>query len=605
MTNRLGAGGALLIALASCQILSLPDIEKKNPSVCAVDGDCVDGWTCGGDGHCHLKSSGGMCSDGDTQACGSNVGECKAGTATCSGGTFGSCMGGVGPMPEVCDNKDNDCNNLVDDGISDGGLCALQMGVCQGKRLRCVSGAYETSCSATDYGPDYEATETKCDGLDNDCDGLTDQNGALKQNCAKQDGVCAGTQVICGGASGFPACTDATYMAHAGANYEPFETKCDGLDNDCDGLIDAWDAQNVSASPGHISRNPVGVTVNTESVLVMWEEEQSAGVFKVSARVVHKDGTMTPTVLPASTVTNSTSSATPAVATDGTAVFAAWSEVFGTTSPTYRLQMAPLDPTTGLSTLTGNAALQFGLGAPQEMVVAVDATASRVLVAWVVSSTMNVQEFSYTSTTAVPSELFTTGPLPTLSDVQDLQAAPAGNNAFWLTYQTASTGQMQRCLIDSSGKFACTAGGQPTGLSPIIFPLNQSAPLLSASLFLKDVDAGIERIISSACDAGTCTVGQPVVAFPPRVGMDHLRGSTTMRNTPPSFFAWQEGGGDYHWMVSGRGDGGVQPGPGSNPGRNPLPVFTGVNRGAVIFDTNGVSSGSIGADDVYLARYCL
>jgi hypothetical protein len=600
MTMRLGAGGALLIALAGCQILSLPDLEKKNPSVCAVDADCVDGWQCGGDGHCHLKSVNGMCSDGDTQSCGSNVGECKTGTATCSAGMFGSCMGGTGPMPEICDNKDNDCNGLTDDGITDGGLCALQMGVCQGKRLRCVSGAYETSCTAADYGPDYEATETRCDGKDNDCDGQVDQNGALKQDCPKQMGVCAGTQVICGGATGFPACTDATYMAHAGASYESFETKCDGLDNDCDGLVDAWLPQNVSDSPGHISRNPVAVTVNTDSVLVLWEEEQSAGVFKVSARVVHKDSTMTATVLPASTVTNSNSSAVPAVGADGNLVFAAWTEVFNTT---HRLQMAQLDPTTGLSTLSQNAALQFGLGSPQEMVVAVDASSSRALVAWVENNVMNVQEFVTTSTP--PSELFTAGPLPTLSDVQNLQVAPAGNNAFWLTYQSASSGQMQRCLMDSAGKFACTAGAQPTGVSPIIFPLNQSTPLLSASVFLKDVDAGIERIFNSACDAGTCTAAQPVLAFPPRASMDHLRGATTMRNLPPSFFAWQEGGGDFHWMVSGRGDGGVQPDPGGNPGRNPLPVFTGVNRGGVIFDTNGVTSGSIGADDVYLTRYCL
>jgi hypothetical protein len=601
MTIRFGAGGALLLCLAGCQILSLSDVEKKNPSDCATSADCIEGWQCGGDGHCHLQSIGGMCNDGDMQSCGSTVGECKAGMQTCSGGMFGTCMGGTGPSPEICDNKDNDCNNLVDDGINDGGLCPLQMGVCSGARLRCVSGAYETTCTATDYGADYESgTETKCDGKDNNCNGMTDE--MLTQLCPLQIGVCVGAKVNCAGAAGFPSCTPGTYSALSN-QYEPYETKCDGLDNDCDGLVDAWAPQNISSSPGHISRKPAGVTINTD-VLVLWEEEQTAGVFKVSARVAHVDGSMTPVVLPSSTIMNATSSAIPAVGADGSTVFAAWSEIFaGTMGTTYRLQMAPLDPTTGLSSLGGNA-LQFAQGSPQEMVVAVDATVSRVLVAWVESNTLSVQEFSYTSTTSVPNELFT-GALPTLSDVQNLQAAPAGNNAFWLTYQSASTSTMQRCLLDSSGKFACTSGAQPTGVSPIIFGLNSSPPLLSASLFLKDVDAGIERIFNSSCDAGTCTAAQPVLAFPPRASMTSLRGETTARNTPPTFFAWQEGGGDYHFMVNGRGDGGVQPDPGSNPGRRPVPVFTGVNRGGVLFDTEGVTSGSIGADDVYLARYCL
>jgi hypothetical protein len=601
MTNRLGGasfGVAVLSLLAGCQILSLSDVEKKNPSVCATSADCIEGWQCGGDGHCHLQSVTGMCSDGDMQSCGSSVGECRPGMQACSSGMFGTCMGGTGPSPEICDNKDNDCNGLTDDGISDGGLCALQMGVCAGARLRCVSGAYETSCNATNYGPNYESgTETKCDGLDNNCNGMTDEG--LVQLCPKQMGVCAGAMVNCAGAAGFPMCTPGTYSAVSN-NYEPYETKCDGLDNDCDGLVDAWAAQNISDSPGHISRKPAAVTLNTD-VLVMWEEEQAAGVFKISSRVAHIDGSMTPIVLPSSTVMNSNSSALPAVGADGNSVFAAWTEVLGATN---RLQMAPLDPTTGLSSLAGNAALQFGQASPQEMVVAVDATVSRVLVAWVESNTMSVQEFAYTSTTAVPSELFTTG-LPMLSDVQNLQAAPAGNNAFWLTYQSASTSTMQRCLIDSAGKFACTSGAQPTGLSPVIFALNQAPPLLSESLFLKDVDAGIERVFNSSCDAGTCTAAQPVLAFPPRASMSNLRAVTPMRNAPPTFFTWQEGGGDYHWMVNGRGDGGVQPDPGSNPGRRPLPVFTGVNRGAVLFDTEGVTSGSIGADDVYLARYCL
>ena len=51
-----------------------------------------------------------------TQACGSDVGECAAGAQTCSGGAWGSCVGEVGPSVEVCNNLDNDCDGVVDNG---------------------------------------------------------------------------------------------------------------------------------------------------------------------------------------------------------------------------------------------------------------------------------------------------------------------------------------------------------------------------------------------------------------------------------------------------------------------------------------------------------
>jgi hypothetical protein len=57
------------------------------------------------------------CKAGDTRNCGSNVGECRLGIETCSlAGTWGACMGAVGPKPETCNMKDDNCNGMVDEG---------------------------------------------------------------------------------------------------------------------------------------------------------------------------------------------------------------------------------------------------------------------------------------------------------------------------------------------------------------------------------------------------------------------------------------------------------------------------------------------------------
>ncbi|NTX58318.1 hypothetical protein HUA74_36115 [Myxococcus sp. CA051A] len=65
-------------------------------------------------------------------------------------------------------------SGTVEDGGAEPSACEKQQGVCAGATRAWVDGAYEPECTARSYGADYEAAETRCDGLDNDCDGVTD-----------------------------------------------------------------------------------------------------------------------------------------------------------------------------------------------------------------------------------------------------------------------------------------------------------------------------------------------------------------------------------------------------------------------------------------------
>jgi hypothetical protein len=165
------------------------------------------------------------CLNGTTQPCyggaagTQNVGVCHGGTQTCVNGNFGACVGQVLPSPETCDGVDNDCNGQVDDAL---GTISCGVGQCGRTVAACVSG-HANTCT-----PGAPVAET-CDGLDNDCDGVVD-NGNPGSNVACNTGhlgVCAAGLTTCQG--GAIAC-----IQQKSATAET----CDGLDNDCDGVVD-------------------------------------------------------------------------------------------------------------------------------------------------------------------------------------------------------------------------------------------------------------------------------------------------------------------------------------------------------------------------------
>ncbi|MDD5086391.1 MAG: right-handed parallel beta-helix repeat-containing protein, partial [Candidatus Nanoarchaeia archaeon] len=66
--------------------------------------------------------------------------------------------------------------------------CPKQEGVCYGSFQTCSSGGTWLGCTASDYGSNYQITETKCsDNLDNDCDGLVDSVDSDCDNIVPQE----------------------------------------------------------------------------------------------------------------------------------------------------------------------------------------------------------------------------------------------------------------------------------------------------------------------------------------------------------------------------------------------------------------------------------
>jgi len=184
------------------------------------------------------------CPPGDVRECSWDpdstrmpVGECKHGTQSCSSAGWSDCIGAQGPVEEICDGLDNDCDLYIDETYpEEHQLCGFVegadygVGVCAPGVRKCDNGGLY--CDGH-IGPSDEI----CDGLDNNCNGTADEGVANSTAIVCYDGP-PGTMAVGECRAGVRYCQDGGFDGPCDGEILPVPEVCDNKDNDCDGEVD-------------------------------------------------------------------------------------------------------------------------------------------------------------------------------------------------------------------------------------------------------------------------------------------------------------------------------------------------------------------------------
>ncbi|MCA9513994.1 MAG: putative metal-binding motif-containing protein, partial [Myxococcales bacterium] len=179
---------------------------------------------------------------------------------------------------ETCNGHDDDCDGETDEEGAAG--CGLyfadgdldRFGAPGDFRCLCGPGGLFTATTGGDCDDSVPGGDARnpglveiCDGIDNDCDGLTDEPGAegcvltYRDHDGDHFGLASDALCLCGDDGEYRAavagdCDDDEVLAYPGA-----DESCDGVDNDCDDVVDEEDATGCATFHADRDRDEHGV----------------------------------------------------------------------------------------------------------------------------------------------------------------------------------------------------------------------------------------------------------------------------------------------------------------------------------------------------------
>ncbi len=183
-TSFKGSYGILCnLGIGQCMRFASFMCDENNQLVCgAVSGEpaqeiCGDGL----DNNCNNSTDENCgCNSGEIQECYQGFAasfdenaRCRKGTQVCIGGElWGPCEGDILPIVEICNEIDDDCDGIVDNGFQIGFSCNLGVGACRNEGVYICDIDGNQICNAI---PGLPTDEICKDGIDNDCDGSIDE----------------------------------------------------------------------------------------------------------------------------------------------------------------------------------------------------------------------------------------------------------------------------------------------------------------------------------------------------------------------------------------------------------------------------------------------
>ncbi len=220
---------------------------------CTIAGgvECVDGpevgvETCDGvDNDCNGTTDDGCDNDGDDWCDGAMVcvdgpnivrAACPLGCGDCNDGD-----GNVRPgRVEACNDRDDDCDGATDEGCDDDndGWCDAGL-ACTTAPSICATGCGDC---ADDVAAIHPSATERCNGIDDDCDGTDDEGFAIGATCYAGLNACR-TQ-------GETVCTVDGAIVCDAVPAAPVAELCNGIDDDCNGVVDNGFAVGGQCSAG-------------------------------------------------------------------------------------------------------------------------------------------------------------------------------------------------------------------------------------------------------------------------------------------------------------------------------------------------------------------